>query len=645
MGNKGLISIGALGAALVIFFAVNIVAGRAFTNTRADLTDGKLYTLSPGSRAIAKSMGEPVHLTLYLSQKTSNDLPQIKSYAQRVQEMLREFARASDGKIILSVVDPEPFSENEDKAVAAGVGALPTGRGDERLYFGLVGTNSVDTTEVIPFFDPQKEEYLEYDLAKRLFNLSDSVSKTRPVGLMTWLPLEGSEGNPMMGGRGTPEWQIHRRLKESFDLRPIATNAKEIPADIKVLVIVHPKSMSEATQYAVDQFVMRGGHVVVFVDPNCEADVPPGMNQFQAMQVPKSSELPRLLGAWGVEMEPAKIAADTASAVPVNVGQGNRPEVVRYVAFLNLDKSRRSATDPVTGQLERLFLGTAGILKKKDGGTTDVQPLMTTSKEAMVLDASKVSVFPEPKKLLAEYVPGGKELWLAVRATGKAKSAFTGPPTETPTPEGDKSKKAPGAFLAESAEPINVIVVADCDMLTDRFWINESRLGNLLLGYDEFTDNGSFVINAVDNLSGSSDLLSLRARGKFSRPFTRIEELRLDAQQKYQAKEQELQKKLADTERQINEMQQKRPDAKDTRVVLTPEQQKEIEKFRAQMVETRKELRNVKFNLDKDTRSLQNRLMALNIGLMPAVIAIFALGLAAYRTSRRAADRQTASKG
>ncbi len=644
MGNKGLISIGALAAALVLFFAVNIVAGRAMTNARADLTDGKLYTLSPGSRNIAKGIQEPIHLTLYLTQKSANDLPQIKAYAQRVREMLEEYARSSGGKVVLSVVDPEPFSENEDKAVAAGIGGLPTGRGDDRLYFGLVGTNSVDRTENIPFFDPGKEEFLEYDIAKLIYNLSDQPRKT--IGLMTWLPIEGSEGNPMMGGRGTPEWQIHKRLKDSFDVKAIATNAKEIPAEVKVLVIVHPKSMSETTQYAIDQFVMRGGRVVLFVDPNCEVDVPPGMNQFQAMQVPKNSELPKLLAAWGVEMESAKIATDRSSAVSVNVGQGNRPEVVPYVAFLNLDKTHRSATDPVTGQLERLFLGTAGVLKKKDGATTDVQPLITTSNKAMVLDAAKVSVFPEPKKLLAEYVPGDKELWLAVRATGKAKSAFTGPPAEAPSTETDKDKpKAPAAYIAESAEPINVVVVADCDMLTDRFWINESRLGNLLLGYDEFTDNGTFVVGAIDHLSGSSDLLSLRARGKFSRPFTKIDELKQDAQQKYHAKELELQKKLADTERQINELQQKRPDAKDTRVVLTPEQQKKIEEFRAQMVQTRRDLRDVKFNLDKDTRSLQARLMALNIGLMPAVIAIFALGLAAYRTSRRAADRQTASKG
>jgi ABC-type uncharacterized transport system involved in gliding motility auxiliary subunit len=641
MGNKGLISIGALVAALVLFFAVNIVSGRALTSARADLTDGKLYTLSAGSRNIARSIQEPIRLTLYLTQKAANDLPQFKAYAQRVREMLDEYARSSGGKVIFTMIDPEPFSENEDKAVAAGISGQFTGRGEDRLYFGLVGTNAVDRTETIPFFSPEKEEFLEYDIAKLIYNLSDQPRKT--IGLMTWLPLEGAEGNPMMGGRGTPAWQIHKRLKDSFDVKPIATTAKEIPSDVKVLVIVHPKAMSEATQYAVDQFVLRGGRAVVFVDPTCEADVPPGMNQFQAMQVPKNSDLPKLLGAWGVEMDGGKIATDKALAVTVDVGTQARPDPVPYVAILKVDRAHRSATDPVTGQLDLLLMGTAGCLRKKDGATTDVQPLIFTSKTAAEVEAAKVSMFPEPKKLLAEYVPGDKELWLAVRATGKAKSAFTGPPADAAPAEGDKDKpaNAPAAYIAESTEPINVVVVADCDMLTDRYWIQVHPL----FGATETTDNGAFTIGAIDHLSGSSDLMSLRARGKFARPFTKMEELKQDAQQKYLAKEQELQKKVADAERDINDLQQKRPDAKDTRVVLTPEQSVRIEKLRKDMVQYRKELRDVKFSLDKDTHSLQNRLMALNIGLMPAVIAFFALGLAAYRASRRSADRQTASKG
>ncbi len=654
MQNKGLMAIGALAAALVLFFAVNIVAGKALTNVRTDLTEGKLYTLSKGSKNIASGLQEPIKLTLFLTEKTANSAAPIKAYSQRVKELLTEFARTSGGKLKLAIVDPEPFSEQEDQAVAAGIAGLATGHGDDRLYFGLVATNAVDRTEVIPFFDPSKEEFLEYDVAKLISQLSDKPRKT--IGLMSWLPLQGTEQNPMMQGRGAPPWQIYKKLQDNFDVKPVATNAKEIAADIKTLVIVHPKNMSEPTQYAVDQFVLRGGRVLLFVDPHCDSDIPPGMNQFQAMQAPKSSDLPKLMGAWGVEMEPGKIAADMNAALQVPVGQGNRQEFAPYVAFLDLTKDRQSisTTDPVTGQLESVKVGTAGVLRKKEGVGTDVQPLLTTTAlptakdKGSMIDTSLISFIPDPKKLLAEYKPGDKPLWLAVRISGKAKTAFPeGAPKMDPSVEGDKNAPpaTPLPHVAEAADSIGVIVIADCDMLTDPFWIREQRLGNMLLGYNEFSDNGALAVGAVDNLSGSTELMGLRARGKFARPFTRIQDLEREAQQRYHAKEEELKKKLTETEQQINAMQKQRPDGKDAKLVLSAEQQTAIDGFKTQMVQTRKELREVKFNLDKDTRSLQSWLMAMNIGLMPAIIAVFAIGLAGYRASRRSADREKASKG
>jgi hypothetical protein len=301
----------------------------------------------------------------------------------------------------------------------------------------------------------------------------------------------------------------------------------------------------------------------------------------------------------------------------------------------------------VTGQIERVIVGAAGVLKKKDGATTDVQPLLQTTAQGSMIDSSLVSFVPDPKKLLAGYQPGSKELWMAVRISGKAKSAFPdGAPKPNTAPEGDNTPPpAAKPHIAESAEPLGIIVVADCDLLTDRFWIQESRLGSLLLGYNEISDNGAMILGTVDNLTGSTELTTLRARAKFSRPFTRVDELEQQARQKYLAKEEDLKQKLTDTEQKINALQKQRPDGKDARILVSPEQQKEIDKFREQMVQTRKDLRDVKFNLDKDTRSLQAKLMALNIGLMPAIIALFALTLAGYRAGRRAADRQSASKG
>ncbi len=646
MNSKAWMSAAALGAGLVLFVAVNIVAGQAMRSARVDLTEGKLYTLSPGSRQIAAKLQEDITLTLYVSQKQLSEAPVIQGYVRRVREMLDELVRASGGKLSLRVVDPEPYSEAEDRAVQAGLAALPAGSGGlgglagDRLYFGLVGTNSVDQTEVIKFFDPSKESFLEYDLTRLVYLLSSP--KKSSIGIMSWLPIEGQEGNPFMGGRGTPAWQISRKLKEFFDVKTVETTAAAIPPEIKVLLIVHPKNPSEQTLYAIDQFVLKGGRAIVFVDPNCEADVPPGMNPMQAMSMPKASELPKLLDAWGVAYSKDKVVLDKASAVSVRVGSENRPETVPYVAWLMLGGDSRSAGDPITGQLERMFVGTAGSLARKDGATTEFQPLLTTSATAMLADASVVSFIPEPKKLLAEYAPGTAKLTLAARVTGKVQSAFA---DGAPKPaEGQVGAPEPAPHVAESAGPIDVVVIADADLLADRFWVNEARLGNILLGYDEFSDNGSLVVNAADNLSGSSELASLRARGKFSRPFTKVEELQRSAQQAYQAKEQELQRKLRETEQKINDMQRQRPDAADGRVYLTPEQQTEIDKFRAELIATRKELRDVQFQLTKDTEQMGTTLKAINIGLMPVLVGAGAIGLAAYRSSRRRSDRM-ATKG
>lgn len=643
--NKGLVSILALLIAVVLFFAVNIASTAAVRDARIDLTEGHLYTLSPGALAIARKPPEPIRLKLYYSEKAANDVPQVKSYANRVKEMLAEIARASGGKVKLEVVNPEPFSDAEDEAVQAGLVGVPTGRAGERLYFGLVGVNSTDQQQTIRFFDPAKENFLEYDVTRLVYLLSNPEKKT--VGLMSWLPLQGMDMSPM-GGRGAPPWQVLEQMKELFTVKTVENSAKEIPDDVNVLMVVHPKGMSKETQYAIDQFVMRGGRLLVFVDPLCDQDVPPGMNPMQAMSMPKSSELNTLLNAWGVEMDAGKIATDRDHALRVGVGSQGRPEAVDYIAWMQLGKDNLDASDPVTGGLNNsMILATAGVLRAGKGATTTFQPLLHTGKNSMEIDASKVSFIPDPKALLADFKPDGVELTVAARITGKAKSAFPdGPPA--PTPAAGKpidqlaADAAKAAHLAESKQPINVVVVADCDMLADRFWVQEQRLfGQVSLGYTKISDNGDFVTGALDNLGGSSDLMSLRARGSFARPFVTVEAIQRDAEQQYQQKAQDLQKKLHEAEQKIAELQQKQPGG-ESNLLLSPEQEAEVAKFRSQMVETRKELRSVQHDLRKDIERMGTRLKLANMAVMPGLVAVAALGLSAYRVGRRKKDRMKA---
>lgn len=642
--NKFLSPIIGLVAALVLFFALNLLIQHTATGARIDLTDGRLYTLSSGSANIARSLKEPIRLTLFYTEKQSNEAPPIKAYAPRVREFLSELAAASNGKILFSVVNPEPFSDAEDRAVQAGLGGIPVGRAGERLYFGLVATNSTDRTEVIPFFDPGKEPFLEYDVTRIVHLLSDAPKAT--LALMSWLPLEGQQNNPMnpMQRGGMPPFQIYRQLQDLFDIKPLATDTKEIPADINLLLLVHPKGPSPQTLYAIDQFVLRGGRVVAFVDPLCEGDVPPGMNPMQAISLPKSSNLDTLFAAWGIQMPKDKIVADRTSALPVKSGSQNRLEKVDYIAWLTLNQQRMNSADPITGQVQNVIMATAGAIEPVPGAATTFQPLISSSTNSQLIEAASVSFMPDPKKLLGEFKSGNTSHALAARVTGKAKSAFPeGAPKSEPKP-GETAPETPPAapHIAESSGPINVVVFADCDMLRDNFWGGEETIGPISLGFRKFADNADILTGAIDNLSGSSDLISLRARGKSARPFDTVLELKKDAEQRYAAKESELQQRLRETEQKIADLQRSKGE-NDKGLLLSPEQQKEVENFKAQMLTTRKELRDVQHQLRKDIENLGTRVKAINIGLMPALVGVGAVGLAAYRSSRRRADRLSAA--
>ena len=326
--GRTLLTTGALVVAFVLFLFVNMIANATLAGARLDLTSDGLYSLSPGSRNLAAGLVEPVTLKLYFSSRQAADIPTLKTYADRVQGLLREFATAGRGKLQLQVVDPEPFSETEDEAVAAGLqGALlPSG---ETIYFGLVATGSTDERSVVPFLDPQRETSLEYDVARMIYKLGRPEKPV--VALITALPIEGEPALPFPGGSPEqPPWFVVEQLKEVFDVRSVELTAKALPPDTDLLLVVHPKGISDATQYAIDQYVLGGGHALIFVDPHCERDVPPRdpsnpMAQFQAV---RSSNLDRLFRAWGLQVTPDQVVGDRGLAVRVQSGPRTQPTEV-----------------------------------------------------------------------------------------------------------------------------------------------------------------------------------------------------------------------------------------------------------------------------------------------------------------------------
>jgi ABC-type uncharacterized transport system involved in gliding motility auxiliary subunit len=620
--------------AVVLFFALNIFADGAFRNASLDLTQGHIYTLSPGTRRLLANLKEPVTLRLYFSKRLGEEAPSYANYAARVRELLERYTSLADGKIRLEFYNPEPFSDAEDRAVSFGLQGVPVGSSGDQVYFGLAGTNSTDDEEIIPFFQPDRARFLEYDVTKLVANLANPKKKV--IGLISDLPLGGSFGSPMMGQQNVPPWTVMTQMRQQFTVREMGENPDTIDKDVDVLMIVHPKKLSPKTQFAIDQYVLNGGRALVFVDPNAESDTGPSP---MMMTGASSSNLSRLLKAWGVELVPDEVAGDRSLATRVEAPVNGRTQAIDYIAWLSLDRDNLNHDDVVTADLSRLLFATSGILEKEKGATTSFAPLVQTTADATEIPADKLRLFPDFLGLLAHYKPVGHPLTLAARIQGNVKTAFPdGPPVAEPAAKKDEKKDAgkpaakPASWLKESKKPINVIVVADTDMLGDRFWVRTQNFFGQQVTIPT-ASNGDFVVNALDNLAGSDALIGLRGRGLAARPFDLVQKIRTEADARYLAKAQALQERLKDTEKKLASLQKEGQGG--SHQILTAAQQKEIDKFRDDMLATRKSLRDVQHALRVDIDRLDALLKFVNIGLIPILISIAAIVIALVRALRR----------
>jgi len=644
-------TIGGIVLAVAAFLAVNMFANQALTRFRLDLTEQRLFTLSEGTRNVIRAIDEPVTLRVYVSRSLASRLPSISGYVARVRDLLQEYEHAADGKIILTVIDPEPFSEEEDRAVAYGLSGLPLLDGESTFYFGLVGTNTLDDQEVIPRFTPDREEFLEYDLTKMIHTLGQAE---RPViGLLTGLPLDGRNQQAMMMGRPPEPWLILERLEELFEVRQLSPLGLErVEDDVDVLMVVHPKGLSDTIRYAIDQFVLGGGHALVFVDPNAEADMTPTVPGLPPL--PGKSELEDLLAAWGLELDTARIVGDMQVGADVQAQMGDRVMTIRYPLWINVPSPLLNREDVVTADLGNLTFGTAGALVTIPGSGLTVSPLArTTPSGAGLVETEMAGPMADLERLVREFRPDGTSYVLAARIGGKAMTAFDGGPP--PPPEsGDEGGPAAGEAVgsesgAESSAAaatlaanhldegeINVIVVGDTDFLQDQFWVQRQNLFGQSIPIP-ISANGSFVINALDNLTGSGDLIGIRSRGRFLRPFTVVNELRQDAELRFREKERELLQRLEETEARLSELRTGEGDE----IVLTEDQRNAIVEFTKERFRIRRELRDVRHSLRKDIEALEASLKFINIGLVPIVIGIGGLLAGLHRMRRRRAAMRT----
>lgn len=639
-GNRysrtGVVSLTGLIAATILFVAANTLFDGALPGARIDLTQDRLFTLSEGTHETLAQIDEPIELNFFYSERLGRELPFYASYSRRVRDLLNELANASGSKVILHERNPEPFSAEEDRAVALGVQGIPVDQGGELVYFGLAGTNSVDDVELLPFFQPERENLLEYDLAQMIHALSNPEPTV--VGVVSSLPIMGDMRAAMQGGVSVP-WGIAGQLRTFFEVINLPESIDDLPERVNLMMVVHPRTLSDRVQYELEQFLFRGGRAIFFLDPKSESDASIGPNDISS----SSSSLKRLFDKWGIAIPDDKLTGDRSVAWRVNAGTAQRVIPADYVVWLALTGENMEQDDPITSQLPVINAATAGYIERKEDSPLQMQPLISSTVNSAPVSVEDVrGISPDILGLLDKFEADENTYVLAARLSGEVETAFPdGPPQRVIKKSEEDLKEDPDEpQLMKSEGPINVIVVADSDLLEDRFWIRKQSFFGREVA-QPIASNANFVVNAVSNLAGSDELIGLRSRGVSQRPFDRVNDLQRQAELRLLDTERELQNKLKELEQKIAQLEgvETKTDAATGEIrvelSLTAEQTEELETLRREMVSIRKQLRDVQRGLREDVESLETWLQFVNIGLVPLIVAIVAIILGTIQIARR----------
>jgi len=606
---------------------------------RLDLTEEKLYTLSDGTRKVLSKIDSPVTIRFYCTQ-SQNDMPVfLKNYAKRVEDLLSEYRQASKGKITILKFDPKPDTEAEDSARLDGVEGRSLSSGglinlEDKIYLGLA-VACLDAKETIPFLDPSREKLLEYDLTRAISKVISNTS--RQVGVMSGLPVFGQPGmNPMMGSRGTPPWLFIQELRRDFQVREVSTSVESIDEDLDVLVLIHPTKLSDKTLYALDQFVLRGGKLVAFLDPLSIADSRGAMNM-QMMMQRTGSTLGKLLTTWGLNFDINKVLADKTFMTRISRGQG---QSAQEPTWLTLTSEGINRDDVVTADIDQLLLPAPGVFTGTPAEGLSQDILLHSSKNSDLMDRTMVQF---GANINNDFKPSGKVFTLALRLRGKFKTAFPdGPPKDDTSADANKDKKdakdtAKPDSLKESEKEGVVVLVGDSDMLYDHFCFRiQNFLGQQLVS--PLFGNLAFAQNVIEQLLGDNDLISVRSRAVKSRPFTVVRDMQAQAEEKYLARIRQLQQDVKDAQARIDELTRHAGQKDDQqRFILPPEAEKEIADLRVKIATANKELRQVRRDLRRDVDALETKIKWLNIAGMPLLVALVGLGLAIANRKKTAA--------
>lgn len=621
-------------ALALILIAVNVLLGTV--KTRIDLTQEKAYTLSEGTKAILRKLDTPVKVRFYFTQSESAS-PEgvyLKGYAKRVEDLLAEYRQAARGKIIIEKYDPQPDSDAEDSARLDGVEGEMLSNG-ERLYMGLA-VSLLDQKQTIPFLAPNRERLLEYDISRAI---SRVMTTDKPVvGILSPLPLFGMPSNPMMarmGQQGQQPWAIVNELKNDFNVKRLNMDLDKVDDDVKVLLVIHPREITDKAQYAIDQFVMRGGKLIAFLDPVPMTDTKE-QNQMLGNIPNSGSNLDKLLKAWGLSFDTSKSVADLNFKMQIG-GRSGQPQ--EAPAVLSVTPEGINQDDIVTSQIDNVWLPYAGAFTGTPAEGLKQVVLLKSTKNSQLVDGFMANLAGE--NIIKDFKPSGTEYALAVRLTGKFKTAFpNGKPEEKKADAADDKKEektaaTSGDFLKETKDDNSVILVGDADMLFDNVALRQiqSPFGGVI----QMAMNGNINVaqNAVEQFTGDNSLIAVRSRAVQNRPFELVKKIQSEAEANYRSKIKELEDSVADTQRQLNELQQKKE--KGQRFILSPEQQTALESLRKKEAEVKIKLKEERKKLRQDIDSLENRLKWFNIAAMPLVVSATGVALAFYKRKRTSA--------
>lgn len=620
---------GALGLAclLVIIGAVYVIV--ANLRIRADLTAEKLYTLSKGSRELLGKLPKDVTLKFYFSRSSAEMPMALKTYADQVCDLLKEYAIAGGGRLVLEEYDPKPDSDSEEWAQRYGVEPQQTSPFGQPVYFGLVAVSG-SSQQVLAGFNPRTEATLEYDVTRLITRVAWPEKPV--VGVMSSLKVLGEQPNPMMmmqRPRQKPDqgWAVFQELRKDYIVQEIEMEAETIPQEITTLIVIHPKNLTDKALFALDQFVLRGGRLIALVDPFSIADFNANAQQQNPMMMQMGgggqagpSTLGKLFTTWGVTFDTSKVIADLSVATKLNAGNGR---VEDNAAFLSLTPANTTKDDLLTAQLSQVMLPFSGCFEFVENKDIKVTPLFLTSKDNACL-VDQMNVQMGMAAMRAQLKPDGVQRTLAARLQGTFKTAFPNGYAEA----GATNAPVKGLTTGKG----NVMLFADTDFISDPFCVQvvQSLFGNIA---QPINDNMTLFGNSVEQLAGRQELIGVRARGNFNRPFIRVDRLEAAAMKKWQAEEERLQQRLTETQQRLNELQQQKKGAE--RMILSREQQAEIAQFRKLQADTSKQLKNVRKNLNRDIEQLGLKLKLINIALIPLIVICFGIGRGLQRRKQR----------